>query len=118
MICYLIILLRPGLRHFLRRILDRIHVYPADNRALDRLKMLVSVSYMAPCNFQISYVRFSGQHHHWIQVHPCTSATLYRQCIYAVILLGVPVQQTDRLYNLLVTELNLCNMVRLLFPQL
>ena len=76
MICYLIILLRPGLQHFLRRILDRIHVYPADNRALDRLKMLVSVSYMAPYSFRILSAQFSGQHHHWTQVRPYTGATL------------------------------------------
>ena len=46
----------------------------ADSRALDKLKMLVLMSYMAPCNFQILCARFSGRHHHLIPVRPCTSA--------------------------------------------
>ena len=96
-ICFVIVRFRPYLPHFLHRILDRNHVYPADIRALDRLRTLVSVSYMAPCNFQKLYARFSGPRRQMIQVRPYTGATLCHRYIYAVILPDVPGQQMGRL---------------------
>ena len=47
-ICFVIVRFRPYLPRFPHRILDRIHVCPADIHALDRLKMLVSVSSYCP----------------------------------------------------------------------